>query len=228
MLGDELHFTILSNKEAILKICRNIDYVYKLHGLKTLDDSVRLCLVMMHAGKFIRVCPHKMIYTDPNSKDAKNPKTVQTSPEQVMGALGMYMFINQDTSWRQYLTLFFVVGLAFFFLLFKVWPEWLRIGVYHLSWYLLVALIGTAIVRAIVWFIVFHIGVDFWIFPNYFIDSVSAIIMPNLLQDNIMDSFRPVLDVERREDMFDIRMTLLRVASAAAIFYAGTEFLKDP
>jgi hypothetical protein len=43
-----------------------------------------------------------------------------------------------------------------------------------------------------------------------------------------MDSFRPILDVEKREDMFDIRMTLLRVASAASIFYAGTEFLKDP
>jgi hypothetical protein len=33
--------------------------------------------------------------------------------------------------------------------------------------------IGTAIVRAIVWFILFHFGIDFWIFPNYFIDSVS-------------------------------------------------------
>ena len=33
--------------------------------------------------------------------------------------------------------------------------------------------IGTAIVRAIVWFILFHAGIDFWIFPNYFIDSVS-------------------------------------------------------
>jgi hypothetical protein len=144
---------------------------------------VRLCLVMMHAGKFIRVMPHKLIYTDPKSKDAKNPKQVQTAPDQIMGALGMYMFINQDTSWRQYLTLFFVVGLAFFFLLFKVWPEWLRVGVYHVSWYLLVFLIGTAIVRAIVWFIVFHLGLDFWIFPNYFIDSVSN---PNKLAHFIL------------------------------------------
>lgn len=67
-----------------------------------------------------------------------------------------------------------VVFLAFFFLLFKVWPEWLRVGVYHISWYLLVFLVGTAIVRAIVWFVLFHAGIDFWIFPNYFIDSVST------------------------------------------------------
>ena len=28
--------------------------------------------------------------------------------------------------------------------------------------------------------------------------------------------------------MFDLRMALVRVASAAALFYAGSEFLKDP
>jgi hypothetical protein len=43
-----------------------------------------------------------------------------------------------------------------------------------------------------------------------------------------MDSFRPVLDVERREDMFDLRMLLVRIASAYAIFYGISEFLKEP
>jgi hypothetical protein len=43
-----------------------------------------------------------------------------------------------------------------------------------------------------------------------------------------MDSFRPVLDVERREDMFDFRMLLVRIASACAIFYGVSEFLKEP
>lgn len=74
-----------------------------------------------------------------------------------------------------------------------------------------------AIVRAIVWFVIFHIGVDFWIFPNYFIDS-----------DNILDSFWPLFSLERREDMFDVRMLVLRVASGFAIFYGAQEFMKDP
>jgi hypothetical protein len=43
-----------------------------------------------------------------------------------------------------------------------------------------------------------------------------------------LDSFRPVLDVERREDMFDLRMLLVRIASAYAIFYGVSEFLKEP
>jgi len=109
------------------------------------------------------------------------------------------------------------VLLAFFFLLFRVWPEWLRVGVWYVSWYILVFLIGTAVVRAIVWFALFHLGLDFWIFPNYFIDS-----------DNILDSFKPVLEAGRREDMFDLRMLVLRIASAFAIFFGVTEFMKEP
>ena len=75
----------------------------------------------------------------------------------------------------------------------------------------------TAILRAIVWFAIFHLGIDFWIFPNYFIDS-----------DNILDSFWPLLSVEKREDMMDFRMLILRVASMCAIAYGAQEFFKDP
>ena len=49
-----------------------------------------------------------------------------------------------------------------------------------------------------------------------------------LLQDNILDSFRPILEIEKREDMFDLRMLLLRVASIVAISYGVTEFMKAP
>lgn len=104
-----------------------------------------------------------------------------------------------------------------FFLLFRVWPDWLRIGVWYISWYLLVFLIGAAIVRAIVWFALFHVGIDFWIFPNYFIDS-----------NDIRDSFIPLLEVGMREDMYDIRMALLRIASLFAMFYGVSEFMKEP
>lgn len=79
------------------------------------------------------------------------------------------------------------------------------------------ALVAVAILRLILWFAIFHIGIDFWLFPNYFIDS-----------DNIMDSFIPVLTVEKREDMFDVRMLLVRIASAFAVYYGAQEFMKDP
>jgi len=125
---------------------------------------------------------------------------------------GFYIFQLQEEGAKTRTTLWLVLGvaLAFFFLLFRVWPEWLKMGVWYLSWYTLVFLISMAIIRAIVWFAIFHIGIDFWIFPNYFIDS-----------DNILDSFWPLLSLNMRDDMFDARMFLLRIASCCAIFYGA-------
>lgn len=93
-----------------------------------------------------------------------------------------------------------------FVCLFKVWPEWLRLAVWYISWYFLVALIGTAILRVIVWFIIYHFGIDFWIFPNYWAD-----------EDSILDSFRPFLSLERREDIFDVKSLVIRCISALVI-----------
>jgi len=93
-----------------------------------------------------------------------------------------------------------------FFMLFKVWPEWMRLAVWYISWYFLVFLIGTAILRVIVWFIIWHFGCDFWIFPNYWAD-----------EDSILDSFRPVLSFEQREDLWDKKIILIRCISAMAI-----------
>jgi len=115
-------------------------------------------------------------------------------------------FYTVTSQFKQNLYLAVIVFLVFFFMLFKVWPEWLRIGVWYLSWYFLVFLIGTAILRVIVWFIIFHIGLDFWIFPNYWAD-----------EDSILDSFRPILSLERREDILDWKMLIIRIISALAI-----------
>lgn len=68
--------------------------------------------------------------------------------------------------------------------------------------------------RLILWFILFHFGFEFWLFPNYFIDS-----------NNPLDSFIPFLEFDKRDDMFDFRMLVLRLASAAAIVYGAREFM---
>lgn len=65
---------------------------------------------------------------------------------------------------------------------------------------------GFIILRLVVWLVLFHFGVDFWILPNFFIDS-----------NDIMDSFRPALSFERRDD--DIKMVILRIVSAVALAF---------
>jgi hypothetical protein len=72
-------------------------------------------------------------------------------------------------------------------------------------------------VRVIVWFLVFHVGIDFWIFPNYWAD-----------EDSILDSFRPVLTVEKREDMLDWKMGIVRLVSMFAMANGAMEFVREP
>lgn len=69
-------------------------------------------------------------------------------------------------------------------------------------------------IRLIIWFFLFHFGIDFWLFPNYFIDS-----------NNPLDSFVPFLEVTRRDDILDFRMCILRLASVAAIVFCAREVM---
>jgi len=164
-----------------------------LNGLAGVADSCNLIGGLISFNIMNRVVPNRMQYTKPDDPGAKKPKSCEILPLEHMqvGPTGFYIFQVQEDYAKLRTTLWLVlcVGLAFFFLLFRVWPEWLKLGVWYLSWYTLCFLVITAIVRAIVWFIIFHIGIDFWIFPNFFIDS-----------DNILDSFLPIFSVVKRDD----------------------------
>lgn len=74
---------------------------------------------------------------------------------------------------------------------------------------------GFIIFRLFVWLFLFHFGIDFWILPNFFIDS-----------NDIMDSFRPALSFEMRKD--DAKMYVLRLASAIGLIYLGIQLAKEP
>ena len=210
----------MTNAEKILKMVPTMETHKSFNGLKSIQDSCQLVLGLISLGSMYRVIPNRMQYPDPNDPSAKKPKSVEVLPMQHMtvSPTGFYVFTVEGVGKvKTQLWLIACVALAFFFLLFKVWPEWLKLGVWYISWYTLVFLVVTAIVRAIVWFLIFHVGIDFWIFPNYLIDS-----------DNILDSFWPILAINIRDDMFDFRMLLVRIASIVAIFYCGQEFMSDP
>jgi len=101
-----------------------------------------------------------------------------------VGPTGIYIFTVEASAVKQNFYLMLVVFGLVFFMLYRVWPDWLKLYVYYFSYYTLVFLIGAGIVRTIVWFLLFHVGLDFWIFPNYFIDS-----------NNPLDTLWPLLDV---------------------------------
>ena len=85
-----------------------------------------------------------MTYSDPKAPEAKKPKIVQKLPPEHMTVTphGFYIFTLESSGFKQYLWLGIMVFACFFFLLFRVWPEWLRLGVWYISWYLLVFLVS--------------------------------------------------------------------------------------
>jgi len=99
---------------------------------------------------------------------------------------------------------------------FRLWPLWLKKGIWYISFYLLVFLISTAIIRVILWGILYHFGLEVWLFPNYFIDS-----------NDPRDSFLPVWSYETRDDMFDMRSIVFRLLSGGLIVYMCYQFCQD-
>ena len=99
---------------------------------------------------------------------------------------------------------------------FRLWPLWLKKGIWYISFYLLVFLVVTAILRLILWLILYHFGMEFWLFPNYFVDS-----------NDPRDSFLPVYSFEIRDDALDWKSIVFRLLSGAMIVYMGYQFCQD-
>jgi translocation protein SEC62 len=99
---------------------------------------------------------------------------------------------------------------------FRLWPLWLKKIIWYISFYLLVFLVVTAILRLILWGILYHFGLEFWLFPNYFIDS-----------NDPRDSFLPVYSFEVREDCFDFKSIIFRIISGSLIVYMAYQFCQD-
>lgn len=96
---------------------------------------------------------------------------------------------------------------------FRLWPLWLKKAIWYISFYLLVFLIVTAFVRVILWAMGYHVGLEFWLFPNYFIDS-----------NDPRDSFLPIYSFEVRDDFSDWKSIIFRLISGSLIVYMGYQF----
>jgi len=139
----------------------------------------------------------------------KIPKyVVQSAPDAPMNDKGLYMIIDTTTAGTQQMYLVLLVLVILALMCFRLWPLWLKKAIWYISFYLLVFLIVTAFLRVILWGILYHFGMEFWLFPNYFIDS-----------NDPRDSFLPVYSFEIRDDMADVKSIIFRLFSGALIGY---------
>lgn len=130
--------------------------------------------------------------------------------------MGIYTVLPKENPSRNNLYLGLMIFGIIALMCFRLWPLWLKKVIWYISFYLLVFLIVTAILRVILWGILYHFGLEFWLFPNYFIDS-----------NDPRDSFLPIYSFEVRSDAADIKSIIFRIASGSLIVYMGWQFCQD-
>lgn len=103
----------------------------------------------------------------------KYPKSLLFFPAHARPTMtdkGFYMFNLERSHKKLAILLTGAIIIVIAFMLFSIWPLWLKIGIWYVSFYLLIVMVGFIIFRALVWFVCFLFGADFWIFPNFFND----------------------------------------------------------
>lgn len=95
----------------------------------------------------MKVAPHRLQYPDPKAPDARRPKRIEVLPDakQIIEEAGMYMFTVKTNTFKRALFLSIAVVLGFLVLLWRVWPIWLRVGVWYACYYLAIALVSPLI-----------------------------------------------------------------------------------
>ena len=212
--GVNFHVNTLGHSEQILKMIPTILEDGKIKDLKTIEESIMLGNLMMGLRNIIQ------LRADPRLIQQGNEKTpryvIPEKPGVGMTEKGIYMIIEEENQQTQKLYLVLVVLVIIALMCFRLWPLWLKKAIWYISFYLLVFLVVTAILRLIIWVFLYHFGFEVWLFPNYFIDS-----------NDPRDSFLPVWSYEVRDDIFDFRSIIFRIISGSLIVYMGYQFCQD-
>eukprot|EP00347_Sterkiella_histriomuscorum_P004222 403361278 len=209
--GDNFHQVVGENKAEILGKFKEIK---TLTSLDTMEDQIKLGQMFIDFKLLIPLERH-VHGADEGKK--KYPKHLGPCRPQAWKMTDKGFYAWNTPKPIQKLAILLVIGviITFAFMCFSIWPLWLKIGIWYFSFYTLIVLMGFIVLRLVVWLALFHFGVDFWILPNFFIDS-----------NDIMDSFRPMLSFERRDD--DFKMVILRIVSAVALAFFVVQLAKEP
>lgn len=116
---------------------------------------------------------------------------------------------------KTYFWLFMAIFGVIMACLFPVWPIEVKIGIWWVSYILLIALVVIIIVRYTIYTFFYIFGISLWIFPNLFDDSKGVI-----------DSFLPLYSVEKRQDSFI--SILIRLAITGIVGYTGWYIYSNP
>ena len=131
-----------------------------------------------------------------------------------------YVWQIEGSSLKRNVMLGVVIVSVLGLVLFPVWPQWAKVGVWYVSMTLLIVLTGFIFGRVAAFLLLYGVGIDFWILPNFFADDLD-----------FYSSFRPAVSfaLATREELraswpYRLVVLLCLVSFAYWVVTAPTEF----
>ena len=114
-----------------------------------------------------------------------------------------------------YFWLFAVIFAVLMYTSFPIWPYEVKVGIWWVSYILLVAMVVLICVRLVLFIFFYIFGIDLWLFPNLFDEKLG-----------ILDSFKPFFSVNKRHET--TITILIRVAISSVVLYLAWNVYEDP
>lgn len=133
-IGDNFHQVVLENKEEIMS---NFKDVKAISQLEKLEDSIKLGQLFMDYKLLLALDRHPRIESELKKKYPKHlvPTNAKFSDK------GFYSWNIPKPKGKLALLLFLGIMIVIAFMLFSIWPLWVKIGLWYFSFYTLIVLV---------------------------------------------------------------------------------------
>ena len=207
--GVNFHHQVLVNAKKVQALLPSFTNNDLLPQLETVTDSIKLGQLMILSGVLMKIQKHTQAHCQqPLSFYDKYP-TYFDNDAPIFTYDGYYFQPDQKDEQSQKLGLGGMSGVIFALIFYDHWPRPLKI----VTWYALVSAIIAysfcILAKVALGFLLYLIGVNFWLFPNYFCSFVNPVKM-----------LVPVAKLEVRSDICNPVSLFFRVCCAALIVHA--------
>lgn len=155
-------------------------------------------------------------YIHRSDRDGQNRRVLQPSSNHDFVSEGYYTWMYDGPKTIRNIMTFLLIVTFLTCTCFPIWPDWAKVAIWYLSVTFLIFVFVFCVIRLFIFFILWMIGYDFWIYPNIFDDDLG-----------VVDSFKPLYSfrsTEKAERIYRIVGTVAFIVFCVWIKNQPTEF----
>lgn len=153
---------------------------------------------------------HQYIHRSEKSED--NKKLLRPTKDQAWDPKGYYTWMWEgDKTFSHFMT----GALILTFLActcFPIWPKWMKVAIWYCSVTLLIIFFIISVIRMIIFLIFWIFGVEFWILPRLYDESIT-----------FAQSFVPLYTYEKLEEGQELYRLGLLVSTGAFVYWIASQ-----